>query len=766
MHMRFYSISVMLVIFFLIPTLLAQKNTPRNYLEEKSRFFSSGNEFNANTFAGDSILTVEGLWAWGPCLGVSAIDSFVIMGNGRILQLLNLNDPSNPQIINQVFTNYLIKDIKVKDNLIFAISGNELHIYNLVNQNQIEFVSSIVVGLSSEEISLGDSSVFVVDVTGIIVIVDIRNINNPSILQITGMGAEHPSFLVSKNNIIYSSNYETSGIFIFDITTPDSILIDLLNVDGLAESALIIDTLMYVGVYGASNKIVVYDISDLRNPVEVSTVLLPFQNTSLFEVIGGIVAKENFLYVSTFYSGVVSIDISNPIDPVVIDNVYRSSNSIRSTFSITIINNSVCAANATGLLVVDISNPNDLSEQTFFPTSDACMALVLNDNYAFVASGYTGLWILDISDLKNIKTISNTLLEGYSIDIIIEDSTAFIMNYDISTGDSENRGLWIVDITDIAQPQILNHHIGITPRSIDTHHFSSIAYKNKILVLTSSAYPRSDSTLEFIDVSDLENPKTLSIYRSSYWAYFAAILDTLVIVAAADSGIRIINYKDIYSPVEVGKVELISLGLEVKNSKVYSLSYAVDIIDITNPFLPVLQGSVFTHSGSGSVRGKIVKDLLYWAEDDLGVVDISDPYKPFNVTSFNTFLTARDVSISNSKIGLAVSSGGILFMKYGDPSEVSEDLNQTIMTGKIEANIYPNPFNESTILQIETGIAQNLIVELYNILGERVGEIYNGEINSGKSSISFDATHLSSGIYFIQIKSDRSLKIIKSIILK
>ncbi len=762
---KFFRISV-IIIFFIIPQIPAQKISPKNYLDEKSRFFSSGNEFNANTFSGDSILSVEGFWAWGSCLGVSAIDSFVVMGNGRILQLLNLSDPANPQIVNEVYTDYLIKDIKVKDNFIFALSGNELCIYNFINQDQLEFVSSLVVGLSSEEISLGDSLVFVVDVTGFIVIVDIQDINNPVLLQITGMGYEHPAFLVSKENIIYSANYEFFGIFIFDITNLDSIEVDFIYTDGFAESALIIDTLMYVGVYGASNKIVVYDISDLKNPVEVSSVFLPFQNSSLFEIIGGIVEKENFLYVSAFYSGVVSIDITNPINPIIIDNIYRTSNSIRSTFAITIFNNSICAANATGLSIYDISSPNNLTEQTFYPTSDACMAIVLKDNYAFVASGYTGLWILDISDLENIKTVSNTLLEGYAIDLIIEDSTAFIVNYDISTGDSNSRGLWIVDITDIAQPQILNHHIGITPRSIDAHHFSSIAYKNNILVLTSSAYPRSDSTLEFIDVSDLENPKTLSIYSAQYDAYFAAILDTLVIVAAADSGIRIINYKDIYSPVEIGKVELIALGLEVKNNKVFSLSYAVDIIDITNPFLPVLQGSVFTHSGSGSVRGEIVEDLLYWAEDDLGVVDISDPYKPFNLTSFNTFLTARDVSISNSKIGLAVSSGGILFLKYDYPTEVYEDLNQPLMPGTIEANIYPNPFNESTILQIESGIAQDIIVEIYNVLGEKIDEIFYGKINIGKISISFNAEHLSSGIYFFHVQSDRNLKIVKGIILK
>jgi hypothetical protein len=761
---KFFRISV-IIIFFIIAQTAAQKISPKNYLDEKSRFFTSSDGFNSKAFTGDSILTVEGVWAWGPCLGVDVIDDFVVMGNGRIIQLLNLSDPSNPQIINQVFTDYLIKDIKVKDNLIFALSGNALLIYNFVNQDQIEFVSSLVVGLSSEEINLGDSLAFVVDVTGFIVIVDIRDISNPAILQITGMGYEHPSFLVSENNIIYSSNYEYWGIFIFDITNLDSIEINLLNVNGFAESALIIDTLMYVGVYGAQNKIVVYDISDLRNPVEVSSAPLPFQDINLFEIIGGIVASGNYLYVGSFYSGVVSIDISDPINPIVLDNVYRPSNSIRSTFSITVLNNSICAANATGLWIVDNSNPNDLREETFFSTSDACMAIEIKDNYAFVATGYTGLWILDISDLKNIKPVSNTLLEGFSLDIIVEDSTVFIMNFDMTTGDT-NRGLWIVDISDITNPQIINHHLGITPRSLDTHHFSSIAYNNNILVLTSSAYPTSDSTLEIIDVSDLNNPQTLSVFRSQYWAYFACVLDTLIIVAAADSGIRIINYKDIYNPVEISKIDLCALGLVVNKNKVYALSYSVDIIDITNPFLPLLQGTVFTHSGSGSVRGEIVKNLLYWAEGDLGVVDVTEPYTPFYFTSFTSSLYARDVSIQSNSIGLADSYNGIIFLKYDDPTKVSEDLNQTIMPGMIEANIYPNPFNQSTILQIESEASQYIKVELYNLLGEKVGEIFNVKINSGENKISFESENLPSGIYFFLIQSEKNIEIIKGIILK
>ncbi len=64
---------------------------------------------------------------------------------------------------------------------------------------------------------------------------------------------------------------------------------------------------------------------------------------------------------------------------------------------------------------------------------------------------------------------------------------------------------------------------------------------------------------------------------------------------------------------------------------------------------------------------------------------------------------------------------------------------------------YPNPFNPVT--KIKFDIAKNTIAKLYiyDILGRIVDAPVNGELNAGRYEISFDASKLSSGVYFYKL---------------
>jgi hypothetical protein len=66
---------------------------------------------------------------------------------------------------------------------------------------------------------------------------------------------------------------------------------------------------------------------------------------------------------------------------------------------------------------------------------------------------------------------------------------------------------------------------------------------------------------------------------------------------------------------------------------------------------------------------------------------------------------------------------------------------------------YPNPFNPSTT--IEFGIDKRNFVSLkvYDILGNVVAELFNEEMERGNYKILFNASFLSSGIYFVKLSS-------------
>jgi len=67
---------------------------------------------------------------------------------------------------------------------------------------------------------------------------------------------------------------------------------------------------------------------------------------------------------------------------------------------------------------------------------------------------------------------------------------------------------------------------------------------------------------------------------------------------------------------------------------------------------------------------------------------------------------------------------------------------------------YPNPFNPSTEIRFTLPMASNVVLKIYNILGNEVQTVIDNQtMSSGDHSIRVDAPNLSSGIYFYTLKA-------------
>jgi hypothetical protein len=66
---------------------------------------------------------------------------------------------------------------------------------------------------------------------------------------------------------------------------------------------------------------------------------------------------------------------------------------------------------------------------------------------------------------------------------------------------------------------------------------------------------------------------------------------------------------------------------------------------------------------------------------------------------------------------------------------------------------YPNPFNPATTFSVTVKERQELVVEVFNLLGIRVQVLFDGVMESGETrAFTFDAGELPSGIYLYRVR--------------
>ncbi len=109
---------------------------------------------------------------------------------------------------------------------------------------------------------------------------------------------------------------------------------------------------------------------------------------------------------------------------------------------------------------------------------------------------------------------------------------------------------------------------------------------------------------------------------------------------------------------------------------------------------------------------------------------------------------------------------GLAFAFDPATSFKNEDANGVIPSVFSLAQNYPNPFNPSTTISFALPQHANVKLVVYNSLGEEVAELVNREMNAGFQSVNFDASNLSSGLYFYRISAGNFVDVKKMILIK
>jgi len=79
---------------------------------------------------------------------------------------------------------------------------------------------------------------------------------------------------------------------------------------------------------------------------------------------------------------------------------------------------------------------------------------------------------------------------------------------------------------------------------------------------------------------------------------------------------------------------------------------------------------------------------------------------------------------------------------------------------------YPNPFNPSTSIQYEISSNQFVSLKVYDVLGNEIVTLVNEEKPAGTYEVEFDATELTSGIYFYKLTAGPFIQTNKMVLLR
>ncbi len=407
------------------------------------------------------------------------------------LKVVDISSPAIPVLVGSVDTSGIATRLALYGNYVYmADYGRGLLAINVSNpanptiQHDYD-TDGRALGVA---ISADGNTAYVADRSALLVF-DISNKDVAPVLK-HSVATERDAYSVAINgNIVYLAN-GAIGLLVYDISNPlvEPVLLETIDTPGLAKDVITNGGVLLLA--DGTSGLAYYDITNPAKPQFVSQI----------DTVGdseGVAVFGDDVLVADGYGGLSVIDISTPASPTL--EGYVVTIGAGSALVIDASGNTAYVADYyNGLVVMDISNPFAPTVKGHFPIDSdgyfrGCFDMLIDEQYAYIANGFHGLRIIDISDTNRLQQVSLTSLHskpGRGLDK--QGQYVYLA--------ADDGGIVVVDALDPANPFVVGENRFEIDGDPYTQAKDVVMYKNFAILANGFA------SFAISDISDPTNP--------------------------------------------------------------------------------------------------------------------------------------------------------------------------------------------------------------------------------------------------------------------
>jgi len=395
----------------------------------------------------------------------------------------------------------------------------------------------------------------------------------------------------------------------------------------------------YVGDNLDGGSLHIINIADAENPELVGDINLQSNLTSVF-------VANDLAYVASNTDGLLIIDVSDPENLQQVGN-YEATRvmdvEVDGDFA-------YLAHQRQGFRVIDVSDPENPAEHGIYDTPGEVQNVFKVDNLVYIADTGIGIGVIDVSEPDNPDLAgSYEYPDGSVRDVFIsDDEFAYVAD--------EDGGLCVVDISNPLNP-------------LEVGRVDSFEDANSVFVVGDYAYVAARyEGFWVVDVSDPERPEEVGY--AEVVALDVFVVGDFAYVACFNRGLRIIDVSDPQNPVQIGFHRgVFYLGVHVVGDFAYVAAFPSGLLvfDISDPENPNLVTTYETPDDPSNVF--VVDDLAYVTIGEAGlcIIDVFDPENPAAVSSIETPDSANDVFVDGDIAYVTTDRAGIHLIDVSEP---------------------------------------------------------------------------------------------------